>query len=87
MQQNGYAAGQLQSIAVTGRGTITGTFSNGQNVALAQVPLVHFNSPDNLKSLDGGAYQATDESGPALAGASGQIVGQSLERLQHGHRN
>ena len=79
MQQNGYAAGQLQSIAVGNNGTITGTFSNGQNVALADVPLVHFNSPDNLKSLDGGAYQLTQDSGPALAGASGKIVGQSLE--------
>ena len=79
MQQNGYAAGQLQSISVANTGIITGTFSNGQNVALAEVPLVHFNSPNNLKSLDGGAYQATDASGPALAGASGKIVGQSLE--------
>jgi flagellar hook protein FlgE len=79
MQQNGYAAGQLESIAVTGQGTISGTFSNGQNVALATVPLVHFNSSDNLKSLDGGAYQATDGSGAAIAGASGKIVGQSLE--------
>jgi flagellar hook protein FlgE len=40
---------------------------------------VHFNSPDNLKALDGGAFAVTDESGPALAGASGQILGQSLE--------
>jgi flagellar hook protein FlgE len=79
MQQNGYAAGQLQSIAVGNNGTITGTFSNGQNVALAEVPLVHFNSPNNLKSLDGGAFQVTDTSGSALAGASGKIVGQSLE--------
>ena len=79
MQQNGYAAGQLQTIAVGNNGTITGTFSNGQNVALAEVPLVHFNSPNNLKSLDGGAYQVTADSGPALAGASGKIVGQSLE--------
>jgi flagellar hook protein FlgE len=79
MQQNGYAAGQLQSIAVTDAGTITGTFSNGQNVALAKVPLVHFNNPNQLKSLDGGAYQATDNSGQAIAGASGKIVGQSLE--------
>ncbi|MFZ0845454.1 MAG: flagellar hook-basal body complex protein [Pseudolabrys sp.] len=79
MQQNGYPAGQLQTIAVGNNGTITGTFSNGQNVALAEVPLVHFNSPDNLKSLDGGAYQETEQSGPALAGASGSIVGQSLE--------
>ncbi len=79
MQQNGYAAGQLQSIAVTGTGTITGTFSNGQNVALAVVPLVHFNGPNSLKALDGGAYSATDDSGPPIAGSSGKIVGQSLE--------
>jgi flagellar hook protein FlgE len=79
LQQNGYAAGQLESISVNDTGNITGTFSNGQNVALAVVPLVHFNSPNNLKSLDGGAYQATVESGPALAGASGNILGQSLE--------
>jgi flagellar hook protein FlgE len=79
LQQNGYAAGQLQSIAISTNGIIAGTFSNGQSVNLAQIPLVHFNSPDNLKSLNGGAYQATSDSGPALAGASGQIVGQSLE--------
>jgi flagellar hook protein FlgE len=79
LQQNGYAAGQLQSIAVGQNGDITGTFSNGQSVALAEIPLVHFNSPDNLKSLDGGAYQETAASGTALSGASGQIVGQSLE--------
>ena len=79
IQQNGYAAGQLQSIAVTGTGTISGTFSNGQTVALATVPLVHFNDPNNLKALDGGAYQSTDDSGPAIAGSSGKIVGQSLE--------
>jgi len=79
LQQNGYAAGQLQSIAVGKNGNVNGTFSNGQSVALAQIPLVHFNSPDNLQSLDGGAYQETADSGVALAGASGQIVGQSLE--------
>jgi flagellar hook protein FlgE len=80
LQQNGYAAGQLQSIAVGNNGTITGTFSNGQNVALAEVPLVHFNSPNNLKALDGGAYSQTQESGPVIAGAAGKIVGQSLEQ-------
>ncbi len=79
LQQNGYAAGQLQSVAVNNNGVITGTFSNGQNVNLAEVPLVHFNSPDSLQSLTGGAYQATQESGTALAGSSGSIVGGSLE--------
>jgi flagellar hook protein FlgE len=79
MQQNGYPAGQLQAIQASDTGTITGTFSNGQNVSLAEIPLVHFNSPNNLKSLDGGAYQETVASGAALSGASGKIVGQSLE--------
>jgi len=79
MLQNGYAAGELQSILVTNTGTISGTFTNGQNVALAAVPLVHFNSANNLTALDGGAYQTTVDSGQALAGASGKIVAQSLE--------
>jgi flagellar hook protein FlgE len=79
MQQNGYAAGELQGIAVTNTGTISGTFSNGQIVELAEIPLVHFNAANNLQSLDGGAFQATAESGQALDGASGSIVGQSLE--------
>lgn len=79
MQQNGYAAGELQSITITDTGAISGTFSNGQNVTLADIPLVHFASADNLKGLDGGAFQATVESGQALAGATGNIVGQSLE--------
>ena len=79
LQQNGYAAGQLQSITVGANGIITGTFSNGQNVALAEIPLVHFNNANGLRALDGGAYAVSDQSGAALAGASGTIVGQSLE--------
>jgi flagellar hook protein FlgE len=79
LQQNGYAAGQLQSISVGNNGIISGVFSNGQTVGLAEVPLVSFNSPDNLQSLSGGAYQATEASGQALAGATGTIVGSSLE--------
>jgi flagellar hook protein FlgE len=79
LQQNGYAAGALQSVAVTNKGTISGAFTNGQTVDLSQITLVHFNGPNGLKALDGGAYQATSDSGVALQGASGQILGQSLE--------
>ncbi len=79
LKQNGFAAGQLQTIAIADNGTVTGTFSNGQNVALADIPLVHFNSPANLKSLSGGAYEQTDASGVALTGATGQVVGGSVE--------
>jgi flagellar hook protein FlgE len=79
INQNGYAAGQLQSVAVNNDGIVVGTFSNGQNLDLAQVSLSHFNGTNYLKAMDGGAYAVTDESGPAIAGASGHISGSSLE--------
>jgi flagellar hook protein FlgE len=79
ISQNGYAAGQLQSVAINNNGIVVGTFSNGQNLDLAAVSLAHFNGTNYLKSLDGGAYAVTDESGPAIAGASGKISGSSLE--------
>jgi len=77
--QNGFAAGQLQSVAVNNSGLVVGTFSNGQNIDLASVTLSHFNGTNYLKALDGSAYQATDLSGLAILGASGSISGSSLE--------
>jgi flagellar hook protein FlgE len=79
VQQDGYAAGQLQSVAVNNSGLVVGTFSNGQNLNLAAVSLSHFNGPNYLKALDGGAYAATDQSGVAIAGATGSISGSSVE--------
>ena len=77
--QNGFAAGQLQSVAVNNSGLVVGTFSNGQNIDLAQITLSHFNGTNYLQALDGQAYAATAESGPAIQGASGSIAGSSLE--------
>ncbi|MEO6781538.1 MAG: flagellar hook-basal body complex protein, partial [Bradyrhizobium sp.] len=77
--QNGYAAGQLQSVAINNNGLVVGTFSNGQNIDLASVTLSHFNGTNYLKALNGGAFAVTDQSGPAIAGASGRISGSSLE--------
>ena len=79
ISQNGYAAGQLQSVAINNSGLVVGTFSNGQNIDLASVTLSHFNGTNYLKALDGGAYSPTDQSGAAIAGASGSISGSSLE--------
>lgn len=77
--QNGFAAGQLQSVAINNDGLVVGTFSNGQNIDLAAISLSHFNGTNYLKALDGGAYAVTDQSGPAIIGASGTISGSSLE--------
>jgi flagellar hook protein FlgE len=77
--QNGFAAGQLQSVAINNNGLVVGTFSNGQNIDLASITLSHFNGTNFLKALDGGAYAVTEQSGPAIQGASGTIAGSSLE--------
>jgi flagellar hook protein FlgE len=79
ISQNGFAAGQLQSVAINNSGLVVGTFSNGQNIDLASVTLSHFNGTNYLKALDGGAYEVTEQSGPAILGASGTISGSSLE--------
>ena len=79
LNQDGYPPGQLQSITISKEGRIAGSFTNGKNVDLAQIPLYSFASPNNLKSLDGGAFAITGDSGPALMGASGQLVGAALE--------
>jgi flagellar hook protein FlgE len=79
MNQNGSSAGQLQSIAVDDQGRIIGTYSNGRTVPLAKVSLATFNGQNSLKQLDGGAYQATADSGPPLMNSTAKIVGSSLE--------
>lgn len=79
IQQDGFPAGQLQSVSVSDRGRIVGNYSNGRNLDLAEIQLASFNGPNFLKRVDGGAFEVTDQSGPALANASGRIVGSSLE--------
>ncbi|MBX6426879.1 MAG: flagellar hook-basal body complex protein [Variibacter sp.] len=79
LQQNGYPAGSLQSIAVSDKGRLVGTYSNGRMIDLAEVTLATFHGPERLKRMDGGAFLATEESGTALYGATGKVMGGSLE--------
>jgi flagellar hook protein FlgE len=79
LQQNGYAAGSLQSVSVNDKGRVVGSYSNGRTIDLAEITLANFNGPNNLKRIDGGAFEVTDESGPAIYGAPGKIVNSSLE--------
>jgi flagellar hook protein FlgE len=66
-------------VAVSDKGRVTGTYSNGQTIDLAQISLANFSGANNLQRLDGGAYAATAESGTATYNAPGQIQGSSLE--------
>jgi flagellar hook protein FlgE len=79
LQQNGFPAGELEQISVSDTGRIVGSYSNGRTIDLAEITLAKFNGTNFLKRIDGGAYEVTDESGPAIIGASGKIIGGSLE--------
>jgi flagellar hook protein FlgE len=79
LQQNGFAAGQLQSVSVDSQNRVVGTFTNGQTIPLAEITLATFNGEDSLQALNGGAYAATSDSGPPILDATGSIEGSSLE--------
>jgi flagellar hook protein FlgE len=79
LQQNGFPAGELQQVSISDKGRIVGSYSNGRTIDLAEITLANFNGANYLKRIDGGAFEVTDESGPAIYGASGKIVGSSLE--------
>jgi flagellar hook protein FlgE len=79
LQQNGFPAGELQEVSVSSKGRIVGSYSNGRTLDLAEIMLANFSGANYLKRVDGGAFEVTDESGPAIFGASGKIVGASLE--------
>lgn len=79
LSQDGYAAGELMGISVTERGRVRASYTNGQSIDIAEIATARFNAENMLKKLDGGAFQATEESGNPILGAQGSIVGSALE--------
>ncbi len=67
--QDGFASGQIQNIVVDGEGFLTGQFSNGETVPLAQVALASFANTEGLVSTGNSNLLETRVSGQALIGA------------------
>lgn len=73
--QNGYEAGQLQNFSIDRTGLITGSFTNGTNVVLAQIVLADFNNPGGLLRVGDNMYSVSGNSG-------GAVLGYALEGVQ-----
>ena len=71
LEQDGYAAGRLAGVSVSGDGVIRGNYTNGQSRNLGQVILANFTNPNGLTSLGGNQWGETSTSGPANVGAPG----------------
>jgi flagellar hook protein FlgE len=82
--QNGYSDGTLSSIAFDSTGTINGTYSNGQTVAIAQVAMATVENEGGLTSVGNNYYSTSTNSGAETIGTAGSngmgtIEGGSLE--------
>src|SRR5262249_1919344 len=67
--QDGFAAGYLTSISVAQDGIITGVFTNGRTLPLAQLALASFANPSALLREGNNYFGLSSESGTALLGA------------------
>ncbi len=81
---DGYAQGVLSNYTVGSNGVITGTFSNGQTQAIAQVSLANFNNAAGLLNVGNNLWQQSANSGTAKigqpgSGSLGNISSGSLE--------
>jgi flagellar hook protein FlgE len=83
-KQDGYTAGFLTTVSIAKDGIISGVFTNGRILDIAQLAVASFASPGALNRLGNNYYALTSESGPALIGAGlsggrGSVEQKSLE--------
>jgi flagellar hook protein FlgE len=64
---DGYTAGTLKSVSIDSSGIITGTYTNSQKVAEAQVAVATCNNPSGLTKSGSSLYSASNNSGTVTA--------------------
>ncbi len=82
--QDGYAAGTLRDLTVDQNGVISGTFTNGQVISLAQVALSSFNNVNGLVQTGNNHWGQSLASGSPTVGLANQggrggVLGSNLE--------
>jgi flagellar hook protein FlgE len=83
LSSDGFSSGNLKSLSVDGKGVISGTYSNGEVVEMAQISLANFADQSTLKK-NGNYFGETSNSGKPTINAAGsaglgEIQSNSLE--------
>ena len=83
-QQDGYEAGQLQSLKIAEDGIVTGVYSNGIQRTIAGIALATFSNQDALDKAGNNMFLSNPASGPAniglpKTGLRGALFSSSLE--------
>lgn len=82
--QNGFTAGQIDSVSLQNGGLLVATYSNGQQVTAGQLAIASISNPDSLISVGNNDLAVTAQTaapvvGTANTGSRGQIVAGALE--------
>jgi flagellar hook protein FlgE len=83
--QDGYGPGSLSGVQIAADGTVSGTYSNGQTIAVGQLAIAKFQSNQGLAATGDNMFEATAASGDAAlaaagSGGRGSISSGSLEQ-------
>jgi len=71
ISQDGSGAGDLVNVLVDSSGVVTGTFSNGKSVGLAQLAVTRFTNNEGLMNEGGNIFVQSANSGAAMIGEAG----------------
>jgi flagellar hook protein FlgE len=81
LTQDGYAPGQLTSIAIDNSGIIEAKYSNGQSKPAGEIELANFRNVQGLQPLGGNIWASSASSGDPIVGVAGDG---NLGKLQAG---
>jgi flagellar hook protein FlgE len=74
-QQNGFGAGELTNVGINGEGVVVASYSNGQQINIAQLVLAKFQNPGGLQLAGANRYFASTEAGAVRIGLPGPELG------------
>jgi flagellar hook protein FlgE len=69
--QNGYATGQLSTVAIDPTGIVSAVYTNGRSTQLGQLALANFPNPQGLKERGDTNWSETFTSGTVVSGVAG----------------
>jgi flagellar hook protein FlgE len=74
LAQDGHSAATVTGVEIGDQGRVYAKYSNGMQIAVADIAVAHFNGENNLKRLDGGIYEQTEQSGEPIYGLNGANI-------------
>jgi flagellar hook protein FlgE len=69
--QDGYSSGSLSSLSIDSSGVVSGVYTNGQTIAVAQLAVAKFQNNQGLGQAGSNCWTATPDSGTPAVGAAG----------------